>query len=44
MPKNELLASLLTYRAIYYLAPLAVATLVVLLFEARAKKMAPANT
>jgi uncharacterized membrane protein YbhN (UPF0104 family) len=40
MPKNELLASLLTYRAIYYLAPLAVATVVYLLFEARAKRNA----
>lgn len=42
MPKNELLASLLTYRAIYYLGPLAVATVVYLLVEARAKHMARA--
>lgn len=38
MPKNELLAALLTYRAIYYLAPLALATTVYLLVETRAKK------
>jgi uncharacterized membrane protein YbhN (UPF0104 family) len=40
MPRNELLASLLTYRAIYGLAPLAVATVVYLLVEAHAKKVA----
>jgi uncharacterized membrane protein YbhN (UPF0104 family) len=38
MPRSELLAALLTYRAIYYLAPLAIATLVYLLVETRAKK------
>jgi uncharacterized membrane protein YbhN (UPF0104 family) len=37
LPKSELLAALLMYRAIYYLAPLLVATLVYLLVEARAK-------
>jgi uncharacterized membrane protein YbhN (UPF0104 family) len=37
VPRNELLAALLTYRAIYYLAPLVVATLTYLLVEARAK-------
>jgi uncharacterized membrane protein YbhN (UPF0104 family) len=41
MPKSELLAALLMYRAIYYLAPLIVATLLYLLVEARAKKVAP---
>lgn len=39
MPKSELLAALLAYRAIYYLAPLAVATLAYLLVEAHAKKV-----
>jgi uncharacterized membrane protein YbhN (UPF0104 family) len=39
MPRHELLASLLTYRAIYYLAPLAAAAVVYLLVEARAKKI-----
>jgi glycosyltransferase 2 family protein len=43
MPKHELLAALLTYRAIYYLAPLAVATVVYLLVESRAKAMAANN-
>lgn len=38
MHRSELLASLLVYRAIYYLAPLAVATLVYLLLEANLKK------
>jgi uncharacterized membrane protein YbhN (UPF0104 family) len=37
LPKSDLLAALLMYRAIYYLAPLLVATLVYLLIEARAK-------
>lgn len=41
MHRSELLASLLTYRAIYYLAPLAVATVVYLLLEANVKKAAP---
>jgi uncharacterized membrane protein YbhN (UPF0104 family) len=40
MPRNELLAALLTYRAIYYLAPLIVAAVVYLLVEARAKTRA----
>jgi uncharacterized membrane protein YbhN (UPF0104 family) len=38
MPTSELLAALLTYRAIYYLAPLALATVLYLLVEVRAKK------
>jgi uncharacterized membrane protein YbhN (UPF0104 family) len=41
LPKSELLAALLMYRAIYYLAPLMLATLLYLLVEARAKKAAP---
>lgn len=39
LPRTELLAALLAYRAIYYLAPLAVAALVYLLVEARAKHL-----
>jgi len=38
MPASELLAALLAYRAIYYLAPLALATLVYVVIEARLKK------
>lgn len=38
LQRSELLAALLAYRAIYYLAPLAVATLVYLSIEARKKK------
>jgi uncharacterized membrane protein YbhN (UPF0104 family) len=37
VPKYELLAALLTYRAIYYLAPLVVAALIYLVIEARTK-------
>ncbi|MDQ9171970.1 lysylphosphatidylglycerol synthase domain-containing protein [Oxalobacteraceae bacterium R-40] len=44
VPKHELLAALLTYRAIYYIAPLIVATVVYLLVEARAKSMAAPAT
>jgi uncharacterized membrane protein YbhN (UPF0104 family) len=36
--RSELLAALLTYRVIYYLAPLAVATVIYLIIEARMKK------
>jgi uncharacterized membrane protein YbhN (UPF0104 family) len=39
LPKNELLAALLAYRAIYYLVPLAIATALYLVVEARAKKL-----
>jgi uncharacterized membrane protein YbhN (UPF0104 family) len=39
LPKNELLAALLAYRAIYYLVPLAIATALYLAVEARAKKL-----
>lgn len=42
IPKEELLAALLTYRAIYYLAPLLVATLMYVLFEARGNRAARA--
>lgn len=43
LPKSELLAALLMYRAMYYLAPLMLATLVYFVVEARAKKAAPPN-
>ncbi len=38
VPVNELLAALLTYRAIYYLAPLVMATVVYLLVEVKTNK------
>jgi uncharacterized membrane protein YbhN (UPF0104 family) len=44
VPKNELLGALLMYRAIYYLAPLAIATALYLLVEARAKKLSSATS
>lgn len=43
VPRNELLGALLAYRAIYYLAPLAVATVVYVAMEARAKRLAAAD-
>lgn len=42
MPRHELLAGLLAYRAIYYLAPLAVAALAYLVMELRARRTANA--
>jgi uncharacterized membrane protein YbhN (UPF0104 family) len=36
IPKSELLAALITYRAMYYLVPLGIATVLYLLIEARA--------
>lgn len=41
LPASELLAALLAYRAIYYLVPLALATVVYLLVEARLKAAGP---
>jgi glycosyltransferase 2 family protein len=41
VPKEQLLGVLLIYRALYYLAPLLVATLMYLLLEARLKKQQP---
>lgn len=38
MPRSELLAALLAYRGIYYLLPLAAATIVYLALEVRARK------
>lgn len=43
LPKHELLAALLAYRGIYYLAPLALAVVLYLVAETRAKKAAPAH-
>jgi glycosyltransferase 2 family protein len=40
LPKNELIAALLAYRAVYYLLPLAIALLAYLVFELRAKAAA----
>jgi len=42
LPKEALVAVLLTYRALYYLLPLLVATLMYVLLEARLKKRTPA--
>ena len=44
LPQAELLAALLAYRAIYYLAPLALAAVLYLMAETRAKKSAPASS
>ena len=41
LPKIELLAALLAYRGIYYLAPLTLAAVLYLVAETRAKKSAP---
>jgi glycosyltransferase 2 family protein len=43
VPQGELLAALLTYRAIYYLGPLVLATIAFLVVEARAKKLAASS-
>lgn len=43
LPRHELLAALLAYRGIYYLAPLAPAAVLYLVAETRAKKLAPAG-
>jgi glycosyltransferase 2 family protein len=42
MPQPGILAALVAYRVLYYLAPLAIATVVYLIMEARAKKLAAA--
>lgn len=44
LPKGELLAALLTYRAIYYLGPLVLATALYLWVEAQGKKHPPARS
>lgn len=41
LPRHELLAALLAYRLIYYLAPLTLAAVLYLVAETRAKKSAP---
>ena len=43
MPQAAILAALVAYRVVYYLAPLAIATVVYLVMEARAKKLAAAS-
>ncbi len=43
VPEAELLASLLLYRAVYYLLPLGLATLLYLGMEARARRLTPAS-
>jgi uncharacterized membrane protein YbhN (UPF0104 family) len=42
MPTHALLAALVAYRVIYYLGPLVIATLLYLVTEARAKRLARA--
>ncbi len=42
MPQHQLLAALVAYRVIYYLAPLGIATVTYLVMEARAKPLATA--
>jgi glycosyltransferase 2 family protein len=42
MPQAELLAALVAYRVVYYLAPLGIATAVYAVMEARARKLARA--
>src|SRR5690606_16728014 len=41
LPASELLAALLAYRGIYYLAPLAIATVLYLFLEARLSAKGP---
>ena len=43
MPQPAILAALVAYRVIYYLAPLCIAAVVYLVMEARAKKLAAAG-
>lgn len=44
MPQHDILAALVAYRVIYYLAPLSIAAVVYLVMEARAKKLAADGT
>ena len=44
MPQPAILAALVAYRVVYYLAPLCVAAVVYLVMETRAKKLAAAGT
>ncbi len=44
MPQPAILAALVAYRVIYYLAPLCIAAVVYLVMEAQAKKLAAAGT
>jgi uncharacterized membrane protein YbhN (UPF0104 family) len=43
LPRHEVLAAVLAYRVIYYLAPLALGVVLYLVAETRAKKLAPAD-
>ena len=43
MPQPTILAALVAYRFVYYLAPLCIAAVVYLVMESRAKKLAAAN-
>ena len=43
LPRNEVLASILVYRAIYYLAPLVLATVLYLVAESRASPSSPSQ-
>ena len=43
VPEGQLLAALLTYRAIYYIAPLLLAATLYVLVEARARRTAAAG-
>lgn len=43
MPQPAILAALVAYRVVYYLAPLCIAAVVYLVMEARAKKLASAS-
>jgi glycosyltransferase 2 family protein len=43
LPQHEILAALVAYRVVYYLAPLVIAAVVYLATEARAKKLARAG-
>lgn len=44
MPRHELLAALVAYRLVYFLAPLGVAIVVFLIMEAKARRAAPGTS
>ena len=41
MPQGQILAALIGYRALYYIAPLAIAAVAFLAMELRARKLSP---
>jgi uncharacterized membrane protein YbhN (UPF0104 family) len=43
LPQGEILAALIGYRVLYYLAPLAIATVAYLVMELRARRVAAAS-